>query len=156
MIKRHQAVLALLALPLMGCYTLQPLGGVAPKPGDRLAFELNDAGRAALGGSIGAEVAQVEGLLVDKDNEGYVLSVSSVRTLRGGDQVWSGEKVRLNNAYVGPAYLRKFSTGRSIGLGVVGIGGFAAILATTSLLGIGNERPSPSDTGSVPARLGRP
>jgi hypothetical protein len=104
---------------------------------------------------MGPEIAQVEGILVEKDNEGYLLAVSNVRLLRGGEQVWSGEKVRLNNQYLGPAYARKFSMGRSIGLGVVTIGGFGAILATTSLLGIGqDDGGGPID--SIPARLGRP
>lgn len=152
---RKVPVVTVLGLVLMGCYTLQPIGGVEPKPGAKLAFEVNDAGRVALGGSMGPEIAQVEGILVEKDNEGYLLAVSNVRLLRGGEQVWSGEKVRLNNQYLGPAYARKFSMGRSIGLGVVTIGGFGAILATTSLLGIGqDDGGGPID--SIPARLGRP
>lgn len=145
----------LLGLALMGCYTLQPMGGVEPKPGAKLAFDVNDAGRVALGGSMGPEIAQVEGTLLEKDGEGYLIAVSNVRLLRGGEQVWTGEKVRLNNQYLGSAYERRFSLGRSIGLGVVGIGGFGAILATTSLLGTGTDKPGgPVDTLSQ--RLGRP
>jgi hypothetical protein len=152
---RKRSVVTVVGLALMGCYTLQPIGGVEPKPGAKLAFEVNDAGRVALGGSMGPEIAQVEGVLVEKDNEGYLLSVSNVRLLKGGEQVWSGEKIKLNNQYLGPAYARKFSLGRSIGLGVVGIGGFGVILATTSLLGIGSDdNPGPID--SIPQRLGRP
>ncbi len=147
--------IAVLGSVLMGCYTLKPIGGVEPKPGAKLAFEVNDAGRLALGGTMGPEIAQVEGLLVEKDSEGYLLAVSNVRLLRGGEQVWSGEKVRLNNQYLGPAYERRFSLGRSIGLGVVGIGGFSAILASTSLLGLGQDKNTPPDT-TVTQRLGRP
>jgi hypothetical protein len=152
---RQVAVLAVLGSALMGCYTLQPVAGVEPKPGSKLAFELNDAGRTALGGTMGPEIAQVEGVLVEKDSEGYVLAISNVRLLKGGEQVWSGEKVRLNNQYLGPAYARRFSLGRSIGLGVVGIGGFAAIVAGGSLLGLGQDGP-PGKTDTIPARLGRP
>ena len=139
----------------MGCYTLKPISGVDPKPGEKLALDVNDAGRVALGGSMGPEIAQVEGLVVEKDAEGYLMSVSNVRLLRGGEQVWSGERVRINNQYVGTTYSRRFSLGRSIGLGVVGIGGFAAILVSTSLLGIGQDD-GPGGTDTLPQRLGRP
>ncbi len=152
---RRSAVLTVLGLALMGCYTLKPVSGVEPKPGSKLAFDVNDAGRVALGGSMGPEISQVEGVLLEKDAQGYLLSVSNVRLLRGGEQVWSGEKVRLANQYLGTAYERRFSVGRSVGLGVVGIGGFAAILATTSLLGIGQD-PSPGTPDTVNQRLGRP
>lgn len=146
---------AAVVLGLLGCYTLKPMGGVEPKAGTKLAFEVNDAGRVALGGTMGPEIAQVEGLLVEKDSEGYLLAVSNVRLLRGGEQVWNGEKVRLDAKYLGTAYERRFSLARSIGLGVVGIGGFSAILATTSLLGIGQDGNTPPDT-TVNQRLGRP
>ena len=153
---RPLAAMALLVPALTGCYTLKPVSGVDPSPGTKLAFDVNDAGRVALGGSMGPEIAQVEGMLVEKDNDGYLLAVSNVRLLRGGEQVWSGEKVRLNNQYLGTAYQRRFSLGRSIGLGVVGIGGFGAILVSTSLLGLGQD-----DSGKPPeeppvSRLGRP
>lgn len=153
---RRFAALSVLGSALTGCYTLRPVGGVEPKPGTKLAFEVNDAGRVALGGSMGPEIAQVEGLLVEKDNEGYLLAISNVRLLRGGEQIWSGEKVKLNNQYLGTAYERRFSLARSIGLGVVGIGGFAAILATRSLLGLGAD-PNPGPTEPpITERLGRP
>jgi hypothetical protein len=141
---------------LTGCYSLRPVGGVEPKPGSKLAFEVNDAGRVALGGSMGPEIAQVEGMLVTKDSEGYLLAVSNVRLLRGGQQIWSGEQVKLNSQYLGTAYERRFSLARSIGLGVAGIGGFAVLLATRSLLGIGTDaNPGPREP-PITERLGRP
>lgn len=150
------AALAGLGLVLAGCYTLQPARGVDPEVGSRLAFDINDAGRVALGGAMGPEIAQVEGTLVQKDSAGYLLAVTSLRTLRGGEQIWSGEQVRLRPEYLGNGYEKRFSTGRSIGLGVVSVGGFAAFLATRSLLGLGTGHgdPNPDSTGA--SRLGRP
>lgn len=141
---------------LMGCYTLRPIQGTEPQVGTRVAFDVNDAGRVALGGSMGPEIAQVEGQLLQKDNEGFLLAVSSVRLLRGGEQVWSGEQIRLNPHHLGTAYEKQFSLGRSIGLGAIGIGGFTAFLVTRSLLGTGQDSDGnpPGDTGN--ARLGRP
>ena len=73
--KRSGAVLA-------GCYTLQPASGGAPVVGTKVAFDVNDAGRVALGGPLGPEVTQIEGQLVQQDSSGYLLAVSAIRTLR--------------------------------------------------------------------------
>ena len=135
---------------LAGCYTLKPTGGVAPDVGSRVAFDVTDSGRIALGGSMGPEIAQVEGQLVERDSAGYLVAVSGIRLLRGGEQVWSGERIHLNRAFVATAYGRRFSAGRSVALGVVVIGGFTGFLATRSLLGFGQERGSgPGDTANT-------
>jgi hypothetical protein len=150
------AGLSILGLFLAGCYTLQPARGVTPVVGTKVAFDVNDAGRVALGGSMGPEIAQIEGQLVERDGETYLVAVSAVRLLRGGEQVWSGEQVRLKSEYLGPAYERKLSAGRSIALGVVGVGGFTALLATRSLLGGGTKDNQKVPDDSSVTSLGRP
>ncbi len=148
-------ILGLCAVAAGGCYTLQPAPGAAPEIGARVAFDLNDVGRVAMGGAMGPEIAQVEGLLVDRDTASYLLSISSVRLLRGGVQVWNGEQIRFRPEYLGSAYQRRLSPGRSIALGVIGVGGFATLLASKSLLGLGSrEGQTPNDT--VETRVGRP
>lgn len=156
-------LLGALAPLVLGCYSLKPVRGVEPQVGTRVAFDINDAGRTALGGTMGPEVAQVEGRLIEKENGNYRLSVLAVRLLRGGEQVWSGEEVRLNTAYLGPAYERKFSTGRSLGLIAAGAGGIGAFIVTRSLLGSGTEDgggPPCNSEDCIPTsrlgRLGRP
>src|SRR5262245_57209035 len=67
------------AFLLVGCYTLQPTGGQAPQPGVVIGLDINDAGRAALGGSMGPEIDQVEGRLVERNNNEYVVAVNAVR-----------------------------------------------------------------------------
>jgi hypothetical protein len=37
---------------------------VTPAVGEKVAFDVNDAGRVALGGSLGPEIAQIEGRVV--------------------------------------------------------------------------------------------
>ncbi|MGE0441019.1 MAG: hypothetical protein AB7L66_16120 [Gemmatimonadales bacterium] len=147
--------LALAGLLLAGCYTLTPVGTPEPVAGMRLAFDINDAGRVALGGAMGPEIAQVEGTLIEKTGGEYLLSVRAVRLLRGGEQPWSGEQVRLKQEHVGNMYERKFSAGRSIAAGVIGIGGFTAILATRSLLGLGSSEGKDPPPDSANTRLGR-
>ena len=149
-------VVAGMSVILAGCYTLQPARSVSPEVGTRVAFDVNDIGRVALGGAMGPEVAQVEGKLVEKDTAGYLVAVTNLKTLRGGEQVWTGERVRLRPEYLGNAYARRFSTGRTVAFSVIGIGGFATFLATRSLLGLGTHDGEPGDTTIIDARLGRP
>ena len=142
-----------------GCYSLQPAVGVEPQVGNRIAFDVNDAGRGALGGTMGQEISQVEGQLIEKQTGSYLLAVRSVRLLRGGEQVWSGEQVRLQSEYLGQSYQRRFSAGRTAALAAAGLGGVGAFILTRSFLVGGNEEPPPGcenpDNCNPNARLGR-
>jgi len=152
---RFSIVVAAGAL-LAGCYSLQSARGATPEVGTKIALDLNDAGRVGLGGALGPEVMQIEGRLVERDSAGLLLAVSNIRLLQGGEQVWSGEQVRIRPDFVGNTYIRRFSMGRSIGFGAAGIGGFAAFLATRSLLGSGTRGDDRPPDDSVNTRLGRP
>jgi hypothetical protein len=140
---------------LAGCYSLQPMRGVAPQPGMRVAFDVTDTGRVALGGSMGPQIAQVEGTLVDQDSTGYLVSVSTVRLIQGGSQVWSGEQVRLSPRFVASAYERRFSLSRTIGLGALTAGGIAAFVGSISLVTGGSDGPG-GGTDTVATKVGRP
>jgi hypothetical protein len=137
----------------MGCYTLQPVGGVTLAPGVRVAFDINDAGRVALGGAMGPEIEKVEGTLLERTPEDYLVAVSGVRMLRGGYQVWMGERVRINSSHVNVSYIRKFSKTRSVILGTVVAGGFVAFMASRGLIGFGNTSDPPSDPGGTDALI---
>jgi hypothetical protein len=105
---------------------------------------------------MGPEIAQVEGLLVERSDSAYRLAVSAIRLLRGGEQLWRGESVTLKPEYLGSAYVKRHSPGRSIALGVVAIGGFTALMLSTNLLGGGVEDPPGGGGDTVTQRLGRP
>ena len=122
-----------------GCYTLKPAPQPAPDLGSVVALDVNDQGRVALGGSMGAEIGQIEGRLVSRDEGEWTVAVSSVRFLRGGNQVWSGERVRLNRDQMGNTYVRGFSKGRTIALSAVLVAGLGAIVASRDLIGLGRE-----------------
>ena len=132
----------------MGCYTLQPIGGIAPELGAQVGMDINDAGRAAVGVSIGQEVGQIEGRLVSKDTGTYTIAVSMVHLLRGGEQVWRGEKVTLRTEHVVGIYQRKFDKGRSVAAGAIGAG-LAAVILTRAILGgiTGSTGQEKVDTG---------
>jgi hypothetical protein len=144
-----------MAVLLVGCYTLQPTGGPVPQPGSIVGLDLNDAGRTALGGSMGPEIGQVEGRLIQKDSEEFVVAVTDVHLLRGGDQVWRGEAVHIKSGYVASVYARRFSAGRSAAIAAAGVGA-VALIATRGLIGLGNPSspsgPSPGDTAHTQRR----
>lgn len=153
------APVALLQLVLAGCYTLQPPRSPEPQSGTVLGFDINDAGRTGLSGTMGPDLARVEGELIEKDTTGYLLAVRNVKLRNGGSQVWSGERVRIRSDFFYSMYERKFSMGRTIALGALAVGGLAAVILTTSLLvggsGTGdNNGPCPPDCPD--ARIGRP
>lgn len=145
-----------LAFLLVGCYTLQPTGGVTPVLGRIVGLDINDAGRVALGGSMGPSIARVEGRLVSRDSAEYVVAVTDVHLLGGDDQVWSGETVHIKSGFVSSMLERRLSVVRSVALGVAGVGA-VAILATQSLAGFGStdRTPTPGDT-SAATRIPRP
>lgn len=153
---RRLSCLTVLGL-LGGCTTLEPLRGASPAVGSRVAIDVNDAGRVALGGSMGPEIGQVEGTLIQRDNGDYLLGVTSVSFLRGGVQVWKGEEVHIKSDYVSGMYERKLSKSRTIGLAAASVGA-VALIASQSLLGSGqsgSSDPIPTDTGSTRRSPGR-
>jgi hypothetical protein len=137
-------VALVLCVALAGCYTLEPAGTLVPMVGTGVAFDVNDVGRVALGGSMGPEIAQIEGRLLQHDSAEYVVGVTAVHLLRGGEQKWGGEPVHLKNEYVTSVYQRTFSSGRTIALASVGV---AAVvwMARRSLFPGG----FPGDSGST-------
>ena len=107
---------------------------------------------------MGPEISRIEGRLVQKDNTDYVVAVSVVNLLRGGEQTWRGEQVRIRQEYVSGLYEKKFSKGRSIAAGAVAVGVIAVLISKGSLLGLGglDPRPGPSDTAFSVRRPVRP
>jgi hypothetical protein len=155
--RRTVAGLLIVGPSLVGCYTLQPTRGAQPNVGETIAFDVNDAGRVALGGSLGPEISQIEGRVLGTENGEYVLAVSSIKLLRGGEQVWTGEHVRIKSDYVGTTYERKLSRPRTVAAGAVGVG-LVALFVTQSIKGGGSERDVnvPSDTAQtqlIPIRI---
>ena len=134
---------------LVGCYTLQPTRGAGPQIGEKVAFDVNDNGRVALGGSMGPEIGQIEGRLLQKDTAQYLIAVSAVRMLRGGEQTWSGETVRIRSEYVSTSYTRSFARGRTVAVAALGAG-LVAFIVTRSIIGGGDEeKPTPIDTAQT-------
>jgi len=142
---------------LAGCYSLQPVSSSTLQVGTKVAFDVNDAGRVGLGGTVGPEVGRIDGLLVGRENGEYFLAVSGVQLLRGGQQVWSGERVGIKSEYVGTVYERRFHRGRTIALSAAVVGGLAAVVVTRDLFGLGTTgRPEPPPDTGIALRIRRP
>jgi len=132
---------------LTGCYVLQPVTGAGPVPGSRMALEVNDAGRLALGGTMGPEIVHIDGRLISKQNDVYELAVLSVRLISGGTQVWSGERVSIRAEHVSRALERQYSKGRSMAASAVAVACVYAIVRSRNLFGLGKaDDPIPPDT----------
>jgi len=152
-IRRVVGLSSIFGLLLAGCYTYEP-ARTTPQPGAEFAWTLNDAGRVAFGGQMGPEIAQVEGRLVEATSSEFVVAVSSVQLLRGGEQVWRGEQVRLKPEYVSATLEKRLSKSRSIVAAAVTAGVIALVVTKTSLLGLGSPDPdkAPSDTAQAVRR----
>lgn len=109
-------------------------------------LEINDAGRLGLGATMGPEIRQVDGRLINRENGDYQISVSSVRLMRGGEQVWSGETVLIKSEYVSSLNERRFSKGRTAALSTVLVLGVVAFAISRDLLGLGTEH---SDSATI-------
>lgn len=153
MVKSWRRVVALATLPVAaGCYELQPLRG-SPTTGTRIALDVNDAGRVALGGTMGPTIDRVEGTLIDKSNGEYLLGVSSVALLHGGTQPWKGEHVVVKPEFVSTVYERKIAPVQT-GLLIAAIGGSIAYVASRNLVGSGQKDDPGTPIDSIAQRRG--
>ena len=122
----------------------------------KVALDINDVGRVALGGTIGPEIGQVEGTLLEPPGEEYVLAVSQVHFLRGGYQTWTGERVRISKQHVGRLSERRLHKGRSYALAAVIAGGLVAVVVSKDLIGLGSlGENTPGDTNTSLVFRGR-
>jgi hypothetical protein len=137
-----------LLLSATGCYTLVPVANTGVPAGAMVALEINDAGRVALGGSMGPEIGEVEGRLVEQTSSEYRLAVTGVRYLRNaGEQTWNGERISIPTEHVRAVRERRLSKGRSAIFAGAAVGAVAYIV-TRSIIGSGQEGPdrTPVDT----------
>lgn len=142
-----------------GCYSMVPVASDAPLLGSVVALTINDAGRVALGGSMGPEIDHVEGRLVSLDSSGYQVAVTTVHLLRGGVQNWSGERVAIRTEHVRSVQERHFSRTRTAIVAGVAVASLAALMRG-NLIGAGGRDPdtTPDDSAEamrIPWPLGR-
>jgi len=138
------ALLMFLSGLTSGCYTSAPME-TAPVPGQVLVMDLNDRGRVALGPSIGASAAQVEGVLTSRVDSSYVVSVQQVSYLNGQSNKWTNEPLTIQSDLVRELRQKKFSRSRTALSAGIGVGAMVAFIASRALLGSGSD---PRDPGN--------
>lgn len=130
-----------------GCYTLTPVVSTDLPVGAQVSLRVTDAGRVALGGSMGPEIGEVDGRLVQHNDSAYLLAVSGVRFLRGGEQRWNGERISVRNEFVSGVSEQRLSKVRSGALAGVTI---AAVVYALSRglggFGTSEDGKAPGDT----------
>jgi hypothetical protein len=135
-----------LLAPLAGCYTYRPLPPLLePAPQTQVALVLSDQGRVGAGPIMGSGIARVEGSVIGATDSEYLLRIAGVTDIRGRESHWSGERVSLRRSWVDNAYERRFSKPRTYALVGALAAGFATIVVTRHLFGIGG--PSPETAG---------
>lgn len=134
----------------MGCYTTRPIAGQSTALGSTLVIAINDVGRAALAGSMGPAISEIEGRLLERDSSGYMLAVAQIHMYGGGDQVWSGERVQIKSEYVNTVSEKKFSKTKT-GLISAAAVGVVALVISKGIIGnwSGSDGQTPPDTGAA-------
>ncbi|MCA0377042.1 MAG: hypothetical protein LCH84_15430 [Gemmatimonadetes bacterium] len=153
--KRAAAVVAMAGL-VAGCYATHPVAGTAVPLGNVVVLTVTDQGRAVLEPQMGPSIESIEGRLTARDSASYTLSVTATQLLRGGQQVWTGERIRIRSEHVALVSEKKFSRSRTAIVSaatiavIVGVakGGLAGLLQ-------GDEGKLPSDS-AISVRIPRP
>jgi hypothetical protein len=114
------------------CYAYVPSQQQAV-PGDKVGLLVTDEGRVNLREELGQGVDRVEGVLLEKAGDNYLMRVARIRTIRGQTAHWTGEQVRIPMASVARVEQRRIS-GRKTALLVAGLLVGAALLVSTGSL----------------------
>lgn len=132
------AATALNAAFLSGCYAYAPSQASSLQPGKDVALAINDVGRVNLTSTVGAEVAQLAGILERQSDSDYSLRVSEVTFLSGRTAVWSGEPVTVRREYVKDVFEKKISPRRTLAAAVAGAGVVGGAIVAHTLISGGN------------------
>jgi hypothetical protein len=108
-----------------GCYSYVPSQASYLTPGRDVALQINDLGRLNLTPQIGAEVAQIAGILQQQTGTDYTMKVSELTYLNGKTAQWSGEPVTIRQDFVKAVLEKKMSPGKTA----------AAVLASAGVVG---------------------
>lgn len=131
------------------CYAYVPLQGAQATPGDNIGLMVSDEGRVALRDQMGQGIDRIEGVLLEKNGDDFLMRVARVKTIRGQTSHWTGEHVRIPLSTVARVEERQVSRRKTI-LMVAGLVAGAAILIATGTLGgfgFDSDNPDPEPGG---------
>jgi hypothetical protein len=97
-----------------GCYQYAPLDtSTGVQPGEHVAVDITDRGRAELSDRLGSGVLRLEGTLTRSDSMDLVMNVWRVAQVGGPTARWSGESVRLKREYASRVQTRTLNRGKT-------------------------------------------
>lgn len=136
------------SVSLTGCYTYVQRPVAEAAPNTRVAAEISDAGRIALGEQMGSEVARIEGEVVQSSDSAMHLMVSEVRYLNGTSNKWEGQEVTLRPQDIKAFSQRTYSKQQSVIMAIVVGGAIALAIAAAAFTGLiggnsGQDKPGP-------------
>jgi hypothetical protein len=137
-IVRASALITLTCLTA-ACYDYVPLATLTPEPRSHVAVTLSEPGSRGLASKLGPDVSVVRGRYLRADEQGLLISVSSVVTQRGRELDWAGESVVLPTDAITSIQLRQLAKSRSALLVGVGVSSVVAAAAGFGLVGGGSQ-----------------
>jgi hypothetical protein len=126
-----------------GCYVYGPPPSGQPVPGARYALAITDQGRVGLADRLGPGVETIEGTLVEQNGNGYLVSVTRIKSISGGTSHWAGERVVVPATHVAVVRERRFSRTRTLIASGAALAAVGAFIATRGLFGSGPNREDP-------------
>lgn len=138
------AIVLLGSLALNACYTTRPIAG-GPVAGSQVLFDLTDRGRVAYGPQIGAGAREIEGTLEGASDSAYVVRITSIRSLNGQKDTWSGERFSFAPDHVTNLRQRQLSRTRTGLFGAAVAAGVIILAVTAKLIGGASEDSNPGE-----------
>jgi hypothetical protein len=145
---RVRSLFCSVAFALSACYSNVPIQLSTAQPNTKLVVALTDQGSDSLARYLGPGVATVGGKLLQNNDTGVSLAVTTLTMRSGAEQFWKGETVALPKYSIGTVQERKLSKPRTILLS-------AAIVAlgfTVKLSGVGSSNNGKNGTGGGPPK----
>ena len=108
------AAVSAAAVLTVGCYTYTPVDSAQVASGEPVRVVLTDEGSFTVARSIGPYGSSLDGRITQKDDSGFVMSVTQVKRRSGVEETWRGESVRIPRTMVSSMTLPKLSRTRSL------------------------------------------
>ena len=113
------------------CQSFTPVPGATPAPGEEVRVVLVDAASRRLAPTLGADVASVDGRVIDGSDDSLRISVRATTLHTGQNLAWRDERVAVARGDVATLQQRRPATGRTVALGALVVAG--AMLAARAV-----------------------
>ena len=128
---------------LAGCYSYSPVTLAAVPEGATVTARLSTRGTVAHEGTLGADVEEIDGVVIRQTPDSIALRVERTRNRRGQSNSWAGEPVTIGSASIDRLQQRSFSKARTA-VAAAGVVGLVAVGIGTDLIGKGDD-PAPGN-----------